>query len=287
MNKKRNLIDKSNRQKRIIIDSIRNILLMSGAAIMLFPLLWVISTAFKTQQDAISFPPHFIPKPVILNNFSQIFSQSPFLHYMLNSIFVSGMVVVGALFFCSLTGYVLARYSFTGSRIFFVMVLGKLIIPGQVLVVPLYLLMIKLGWTDSLISLIVPTDLMSAFGIFLMRQFIISFPGSIFDASAIDGCGEFGTYWRIVIPNMKHAIFTLGIFLFVWSWSDFLWPMIVIDTPEKMTIQVGLARFSSQYFEQYGPKMAGVLISIVPVIALFLGFQRRVLESVALSGIKE
>jgi ABC-type glycerol-3-phosphate transport system permease component len=260
---------------------------MIGAAIMIVPLLWVVSTAFKTQQEAIAFPPHFIPYAPTLDNFKRIFTESPFPLYFKNSFIVSGSVVIGALFFCSLTGYSLARYNFPGSRLFFIMVLGKIMIPSEALIVSLYRLVINLGMRDSLLALIIPTELFSAFGIFMMRQFFLEFPQSILDSATIDGCGDFSTLWRIVLPNMTHALFTLGIFLFVWSWSEFLWPLIVIDSQEKMTIQVGLERFSNQYFTEYGPKMAGVFLSILPVLAIFLIFQRQVLENVALSGLKE
>jgi len=278
---------KNRKLRTMFSQGARNIVLMFGAVTMVVPLLWVISTAFKTQQEAIAFPPHFFPQAPTLENFVRVFTESSFMLFVMNSTIVSVSVVAGALFFCSLTGYALARYSFPGSRVFFIMVLGKIMIPTQILIVPLYLLVINLGMRDSLFALIIPTELVSAFGIFMMRQFIISFPQSILDSSIIDGCSDFGTFWRIVLPNMKHALFTLGIFLFVWSWSIFLWPLIVIDSPEHVTIQVGLARFSNQYFTEYGPKMAGVLVSIIPVLTIFLIFQRRVLESVALSGLKE
>lgn len=275
------------RVKRFLASGTRNLVLMMGVMTMVLPLLWVISTAFKTQEEAIAFPPHFIPHEPILTNFAKVFEESPFLLYMVNSFIVSAVVVVGALFFCSLTGYVLSKFSFPGSKIFFVMVLGKLMIPMQVLIIPLYLLVIRLGWRDSLIALIVPTELISAFGVFMMRQFIQGFPDSILDSATIDGCGDFGIYWRIILPNMKHALFTLAIFLFVWSWSMFLWPLIVIDSPEKMTIQIGLEQFSNRYYTQYGPKMAGILLSIIPVLVVFLIFQKQVLESIALSGLKD
>ena len=286
MNKR--LKSKSKYQLKLLVTSgTRNIFLLIGAAIMIVPLLWVISTAFKTQQEAIAFPPHFIPQFPTLDNFARIFTESPFLLYFTNSLTVSGSVVLGALFFCSITGYALARYKFPGSKLFFIMVLGKIMIPSQALIVSLYRLVIHLGMRDSLLALIIPTELFSAFGIFLMRQFFLDFPQAILDSATIDGCGDFSALWRIVLPNMKHALFTLGIFLFVWSWSDFLWPLIVIDSQEKMTMQVGLERFSNQYFTEYGPKMAGVFLSIIPVLIIFLIFQRKVLENVALSGIKE
>ncbi len=286
MNKRLKL--KSEYHIRILVASgTRNLFLLIGTIIMIVPLLWVVSTAFKTQEEAIAFPPHFIPQYPTFDNFSRIFTESPFLLYFTNSLTVSGCVVLGALFFCSITGYALARYKFPGTKLFFIMVLGKIMIPSQALIVSLYRLVIHLGMRDSLIALIIPTELFSAFGIFLMRQFFLDFPQAILDSATIDGCGDFSALWRIVMPNMKHALFTLGIFLFVWSWSDFLWPLIVIDSQEKMTMQVGLERFSNQYFTEYGPKMAGVFLSIIPVLIIFLIFQRKVLENVALSGIKE
>ena len=272
---------------KFILGRLNDVILLLGAVIMILPFFWVISTSFKTQKEAIAVPPTFIPENPILSNFTQVLGESFILRYILNSIIVSGTVVIVALFFCSLTGYALAKFDFPGSKLFFLMVLGKLMIPVEALIVPLYLLILKLGWSDNLIALIVPTEMISAFGIFMMRQFITNFPDSIIESARLDGCGDFGIFWKIILPNMKPAMFTLGILLFVWSWSMFLWPLIVIDSPEKMTIQIGLERFSNQYFTQYGPKMAGVLLSLLPVLIVFLIFQRRVLESVTLSGLKE
>jgi ABC-type glycerol-3-phosphate transport system permease component len=272
---------------KFILGRLKDVILLLGAVIMILPFFWVISTSFKTQKEAIAVPPTFIPENPILSNFTQILGESFILRYFLNSIIVSGTVVIVALFFCSLTGYALAKFDFPGSKLFFLMVLGKLMIPAEALIIPLYSLILKLGWSDNLIALIVPTEMISAFGIFMMRQFITNFPDSIIESARLDGCGDFGIFWKIILPNMKPAMFTLGILLFVWSWSMFLWPLIVIDSPEKMTIQIGLERFSNQYFTQYGPKMAGVLLSLLPVLTVFLIFQRRVLESVALAGLKE
>lgn len=269
------------------LSKLNHVILLLGVGIMILPFFWVISTSFKTQQEAIAVPPTFIPENPILSNFIQVLEDPLFLRYLLNTIIVSGTVVIVGIFFCSLTGYVLAKFSFPGSKLFFLMVLGKLMVPVQVLIIPLYLLVLKLGWRDNLIALIIPTEMISAFGIFMMRQFISNFPDSIMESARLDGCGDFRIFWNIILPNMKHAMFTLGIFLFVWSWSMFLWPLIVIDSPENMTIQVGLERFSNQYFTQYGPKMAGVLLALLPVLAVFLIFQRKVLDSVTLSGLKE
>lgn len=266
---------------------IKHLILGLVAVIMLLPFFWVISTAFKTQQEAIAFPPTFIPKDPTLDNFKVVLKDPFFKRYFINSLIICGTVVVGGLFICSLTGYVLAKFNFRSFKIFSWLIVGKLMVPTEVLMIPLYLLVIRLGWQDTLLALIVPTELVSAFGIFMMEQFIETFPDSIIDSARIDGCGDFRIYWNIVLPNMTHAFLTLGILLFVWSWSMFTWPLIVIDSPEKMPIQVGLERFSSAYYTQYGPKMAGVLLSILPVLVIFLLFQRKILENVALSGMKE
>ncbi|MGQ9631313.1 MAG: carbohydrate ABC transporter permease [bacterium] len=260
-------------------------ILILGGISMVLPFLWMISTAFKPEWENIAYPPYWIPKSPTLDNFIEAFGRAPFHIFFLNTVIVSTAVTVFALFFCSLGGYVFAKLRFPGKNIFFLLVLGKIMVPFQVTVVPLYLIVVKLGMGDSLLALITPL-VVSAFGIFMMRQFILTIPDDLIDAAKIDGCSDFGVYLRIILPSITPALATLAIFLFMDTWGQFLWPLIVIKSPEKMTLQLGLAMFSNQYFTEYGPLMAGTLISVMPVLIVFAFLQRRVIESITMTGLK-
>ena len=260
--------------------------LLIGAVTMLLPLFWMVATAFKTAEETFIFPPTFWPQRVILNNLVQAWTAAPFGRYFFNSALVSGSVTVSQVFFCSLAGFVFAKFRFRGQGLLFTLVLAKLMIPAQVLVIPLYLLMIRAGLSDSLPAVILP-DLMGAFGIFMLRQFILSIPNDLLDSGRIDGCTNFGIYWRIVLPLVKPALATFAIIAFINSWNDFLWPLIVIRSPEKRTLQLGLTVFHEQWVNSYNLSMAAALIALLPVVLFFAVFQRRIIEGIATSGLRE
>jgi multiple sugar transport system permease protein len=261
------------------------VILTLGAITMVFPFLWMISTAFKPPSEVEAYPPYWIPKTPTIANFTEVLNRAPIHIYLLNTILVSTCVTLLVLFFCSLSGYVFAKLELPGKNILFLLILGKLMVPFQVTVIPLYLLINKLGLGDSLIALILPF-MIGAFGIFFMRQFIISIPNELIDAARIDGCGEFGIYWRIILPSIRSALLTLAIITFMDSWGQYFWPLIVIRSPSKMTIELGLAFFTNQYFTDYGPMMAGAFISLVPVILVFIALQNRMIESITHTGLK-
>lgn len=263
-----------------------HLLLIVGGATMIMPFLWMISTAFKPASEIIAYPLYWIPKEPTLDNFIEVFNRAPFLRYFLNTIIVTSSVVIAGFFFCSLTGYVLAKLDLPGGNLILLMILAKIMVPFQVLMVPLFLLVARLGIADSLLGLIVPTDMISAFGIFMMRQFIIDIPDELLDAARIDGCSEFGIYYRIILPCIKAPLATLGIFLFMWTWGNFLWPLIVIISPEKRTLELGLAMFKEWFWVDYGPLMAATLLSLIPVIIFFVVLQRKVIESVSMTGLR-
>lgn len=263
-----------------------HIILILGAITMALPFVWMILTSFKPPPEIRSYPPHWIPRTWTLEHFREVFDRSPFLMYFINTGIVSGSVVLLASFFCSLTAYVLAKLNLPGEKFILLLILIKIMVPFQAVMVPLYLLASKLRMVDSLIGLIVPTDMISAFGIFMLRQFIIDIPEDLISAARIDGCSEFGIYWRIILPQCVAPLATLAMILFVWSWGNFLWPLIIINSPEKRTLQLGLAMFQSEFWVRYGPLMAATLLSLVPVIAIFIILQRRVIESMTMTGLK-
>jgi multiple sugar transport system permease protein len=277
---------KSARQQQRLGNLAAYFILIVVAVTMFLPFLWMISTAFKPAQETFLYPPTFIPQNFTLSNFSEAWAAAPFGRYYLNSFLVSITVTLSQVFFCSLAGYIFAKLQFWGRETLFILVVAKLMIPIQVLIVPLYLLVIRLNLADTLSGVVLP-DLMGAFGIFMLRQFIVSLPGELIDSARLDGCSEFGIYWRIILPLIVPALAVFAIITFIDTWNDFLWPLIVISTPAKRTLPLGLAVFADEYLVQNNLAMAASIIVLVPVLVVFAIFQRRIIDSVALSGLKE
>jgi len=253
---------------------------------MLLPLVWMVATAFKTSEETFRYPPTLIPERFTLANFQKAWQVAPFGDYFVNSVVVSVAVTASQVFFCSLAGYVFAKFRFWGRDVLFTLVVAKLMIPIQVLIVPLYLLIINLHLADSLTGVIAP-DIMGAFGIFMLRQFIVSLPDELMDSARLDGCSDFAIYWRIILPLIVPALSTFAIITFMNTWNDFLWPLIVISTPEKRTLQLGLAAFADQYLTSFNLSMAGSLVVLLPVVIVFAIFQRQIIASIARSGLRE
>lgn len=269
------------RTSRLVI----HLVLILVGCTMVVPFLWMVSTSLKPKPEIDQYPPTWLPQEPTLHNYAEAFEVAPFHLFFMNSVIVSFAVTASVLFFCSLAGYVFAKLKFPGRDIAFLLVLGKIMVPFQLTVIPLYLIISKIGLGNSLGALIVPL-MVSAFGIFMMRQFIIDIPDDLMDAAFIDGCGAFGIYWRIILPSVVPALATLAIFMFIDTWGQFLWPLIVIKSVEKMTLQIGLALFSNEYFTDYGPLMAATLVSVLPLLIVFSILQRRVIESITLTGLK-
>lgn len=260
--------------------------LLLGALTMVLPFLWMLSTAFKTSEETFRYPPTLIPEIVTFENFAKAWRAAPFGRYYLNSLLVTVTVTVSQVLLCSLAGFVFAKFRFWGRGVLFTLVLAKLMIPMQVLIVPLYLLIIRLHLKDSLAGIILP-DVMGAFGIFMLRQFIMSLPDELLDSARLDGCSDLGIFWRIILPLMRPALSTFAIIIFMNIWNDFLWPLIVISSPDKRTLPLGLAVFADEYLTSYNLAMAGTLIVLVPVIVVFAIFQRQIIDNVARSGLRE
>ena len=261
------------------------IILCAGAVIMLLPFVWLVSGAFKTLPETILVPPVWIPRNPTLTNFSKVFTRVPFARYYLNSIVVVLVVLASTLFTCSLAGFAFAKYEFRGRNTIFILILATMMIPFQLIVVPLYIMIFEARLTDTLAALIIPM-LTSAYGIFLCRQFMLGIPSSLLDAGRIDGGTEFGLYWKIILPLSKPVLATLAIITFMWNWDSFLWPIIVADSPKSLTLPVGIAQFGQQYSTYYNLQMAASLLMVIPVIALFLALQKYFIEGIVLSGLK-
>ncbi len=261
------------------------IVLILIAVIMVVPFLWMLSTSLKTQYDAVKIPPVWIPDPPQWENYVKLFTEQPMSQFMLNTIKIVFFVVLGQLFFSSLAAYSFARISFKGRNVVFFFYIATLMVPGQVTMIPTYLMFAKAGLTDNHLALILPA-FFSAFGVFLLRQFFMSLPRELEEAAEIDGCNPFMTYWRIMLPLVVPAMLTLGVFTLMNTWNDYMGPLIYLSSPEKYTMTLGIAYFKGVYTTQWNLVMAGSIVSVVPILIAYLCAQKYFIEGIAFSGVK-
>jgi putative chitobiose transport system permease protein len=262
------------------------VLLVSIAFVMLFPLLWLIGTAFKSSTENIfQFPPQLFPRQPTFQNFIRVWESNPFGQYLFNSTVVAVLTVSLNLLFCSLAAYPLARLEFRGKDLIFTGVVSTIMIPFQIVMIPLYILVVQLGLRNTYLGVIFP-DIASAFGIFLLRQAFQSVPKELEEAARMDGCSELGLWWNVMLPAIRPALVTLAIFVFIGSWSDFLWPLIVLDRPEYYTLPLGVASLAGTFSLDWRLIAAGSVISIAPILLLFLFMQRYIVPTETGSGVK-
>lgn len=261
--------------------------LLGGIAIaMLLPLLWLISTAFKSGTENIfEFPPRFFPQQPTFSNFVKVWQTNPFGRYFFNSTLIAVITVGLNLLFCSLAAYPLARLTFRGRELIFSLIVATILIPFQIVMIPLYILTVRLGLTNSYLGVIFPS-IASAFGIFLMRQAFQNVPKELEEASRIDGCSELGIWWHIMIPSVRPALVTLAIFVFIGSWSDFLWPLLVLNRPEYYTLPLGVARLAGSFSLDWRLIAAGSVIATAPILLFFVIMQRYIVPNEINSGVK-
>ncbi len=261
------------------------VLLGAIAFVMLFPLLWLISTSFKSQTENIfQFPPQLFPSQPTFQNFVAVWQRNPFGQYLYNSTVVAVLTVGLNLLFCSLAAYPLARLDFRGRDLIFTGIVSTIMIPFQIVMIPLYILTVQLGLRNTYLGVIFPS-IASAFGIFLLRQAFQGVPKELEEAARIDGCSELGLWWNVMLPAVRPALVTLAIFVFIGSWSDFLWPLIVLDRPEYYTLPLGVATLAG-FSLDWRLIAAGSVISIAPVLLFFLLMQRYIVPTDAGSGVK-
>ncbi|MEH2196962.1 carbohydrate ABC transporter permease [Nostoc sp.] len=261
-------------------------LLGAIALVMLFPLLWLISTALKSPtENILQSPPQLLPSQPTLNNFVSVWNSLPFGQYLYNSTLVSVLTVGLNLLFCALAAYPLARLSFVGRDWIFVAIVSTIMIPFQIVMIPLYILTVQLGLRNSYLGMIFPS-LASAFGIFLLRQAFMSVPKEIEEAARMDGSSELGLWWHIMLPAIRPALVTLAIFVFIGAWSDFLWPLIVIQDENLYTLPLGVAKLAGTFSLDWRLVAAGSIIAIAPVLLLFLFLQRYIVPTETGSGVK-
>ena len=272
--------------KKIVYKTAIHIILIILSLTMLVPFLWMISSSLKTTQEMFASPPTWIPRYVAWENYTYMLKAAPWFKYFANTFFISVLTIIGQLVTCSMAAYAFARLRFKGRNLIFLIYLGTMMIPFQVVMIPQFKIVKLLGLVNTHWSLIVP-GIFNAFGTFLLRQFFLTIPRELEEAAKIDGCGYPRIFWEIVIKNSKPAIITLVVFTFMNTWNDFQRPLIFLNDDSLWTLSMGLAKFQGTYVTQWNQMMAGALITMVPVLVLYIFAQKYYVQGLVMSGLKE
>ena len=264
-----------------------HILLSLGAITMVIPFIWMVSTSFKELAQVFVYPPEWIPDPFVWENYPTAFTAVPFARWFLNSLFIALFITIGQLLTCSLAGFTFARMRFPGRNALFLLYLGTMMIPHHVTIIPVFVMMNALGLVNTFWPLLIPA-LVSAWGTFLFRQYFLTMPQELEDAAKIDGCNFFRIYSQIFMPLSKPILATLGVFTFMGSWNDFLGPLIFLQSKDNKTLPIGLLQFRGDFqgMSNWPVMMAGVVISVLPVLIAFVIGQKYFVRGIALTGIK-
>lgn len=260
--------------------------LLLASLLTTFPFLWMVSASFMPSGEASTFPPKFIPREITFAQYRLLFDRLNVGRYFLNSLILAIAVSVVSLFVNSLAGYVFAKFHFRGKRPLLVFLLASMIIPSQVTMLPVFLLLKQVGLLNSYWGIILP-GMASIFGIFLISQYLKSLPDSLIEAARVDGASDFQIYWQVVLPLAKPVLVTLALFTFMGTWNDFMWPLIVMTKESMFTLPVALANLSGEYVQDTELMMAGSVITIIPVLVVFLVLQKYYIQGILLGGIKE
>ncbi|GBD93019.1 L-arabinose transport system permease protein AraQ [bacterium BMS3Abin05] len=260
--------------------------LLAAAAVALLPFIWMLSTSFMPTGESSTFPPRFLPVHFSLTQYLVLFRQVKLGRFFLNSLILSISVTLISLFVNSLAGFAFAKFSFRAKKPLFVFLLSSMIIPGQVTMLPVFLLLNKMGLLNTYFGIILP-GMASIFGIFLIKQYLQSIPDSLLDAARIDGARDFTIYWKIILPLAKPVLVTLALLTFMGTWNDFLWPLIVMTRENMYTLPVALANLLGEHVQDAELMMAGSVITIVPIILVFLLLQKYYIQGILIGGLKE
>ena len=276
----------SGRSRSLAASALQLAVLLLLALALLVPLFWLVSTSLKgPAEDIFTMPPALLPSQPSLDAYRRLFNDNPMLGYLLNSTVVSALAVLANLLFCSLAAYPLARMRFAGRGLVLALVVATILIPFQVVMIPLYLLMVQLGLRNTLWALIIP-QAATAFGIYLLRQSFAGVPVELEEAARIDGCSPVGEWWNVMLPAARADLITLAMFVFIGTWSDFLWPLVILDDPKLYTLPLGLQQLASSFSLDWRLVAAGAVVSILPVLLLFIGLQRYILPSASGDAVK-
>jgi len=257
----------------------------AASLLFLMPFIWMLSTALKSPAEAVSRNIRIIPEKIMWSNFAEALNAVPFMGYVGNSLIVAASAVVLTVFINCLAGYAFAKYNFKGKNVLFIMILSTLMIPVHIIMIPNFFILKNLGWLNTYVGLVVPRAA-EAFGLFLARQFIKEIPDEMIEAARIDGAGEFAIFRKIIVPNIGPLIAVLIIFTFMWRWNDLIWPLIVLTKHEMYTVQLGLAIAKGEHFINWNILMCLTLMSIIPIMIVFVFFQRYFVQGFAHSGLK-
>ena len=271
--------------KSVILEILRILICIFFALIILIPVLWVVFSSFRVGRDFLLKDPTMFPPVWTLSNYEELFGRLKIGKYIYNSLVYAIVRTAGNLLFCSMAGYAFGRIQFKGKNIMFTMCLATMMIPFQIILVPSYLIIHGLGWLDTYAGLIIP-GLAGAFGVFMLRGFFVKLPKDLEEAARVDGLNEFGIFLRIMLPLCVPVLTTLAIFNFNGCWNDLMWPLLVTSTNEMRTLTIGLASFVGMNNTNYGPAMAGSVISMLPIFLLFMFGQKYFVESIATTGLK-
>ena len=261
------------------------VLLLGAAALALLPLYWMVVTALQQPTLTVTFPPEWFPSNPTFLNFTRFLERPHVFRWTTNSLLISLAVTGVKVFTCAMAGYAFAKKQFPGGNFIFYLYIASMMIPGQVTLVPLFLIMSRLNFLDSYWGLILP-GIAGPFGVFLMKQFLATLPTELIEAAIIDGCGEWQTFVRVILPLAKPGLAVLGIFTFMGQWNEFLWPLIVTNSSSMRTLPVGLALLQEELPMQYGLLMAGATFAAIPMIVIFLMFQKYFLKGITVGALK-
>jgi multiple sugar transport system permease protein len=274
------------RLKRRVISGILTALVVGGAILVLMPFLWMFLTSLKRPDEITRVPLSFLPDRLFnLANYVEIFKRQPFHLYLWNTFIVSGVSTLTSLVFSAMAGYGFAKFSFPAKEVWFFSIICLLMVPFQAIVIPLYQWVVQFGLINTYVGLMLP-HFISAFGVFLMREAIAGIPDDYIDAARIDGCSEVGIFFRIVMPMVKPSLAALAVIKFLWTWNEFFWPLVITNSEEMKVITLGLASFNTMYYIEHNLATAAALVSIVPILLLYLLFQRWMVKAVVMSGVK-
>lgn len=261
------------------------IVILAASVTCILPFWWMLISSFKYATDIFAVPIEWIPTRVTLSSYEKLFTTVPFLRYIFNTSKLTIIITVGQVITCTLAAYAFARLRFPGRDKIFLAYLGTMMIPWHVMMIPQFDIITRLNLYDTHFGLIL-LHLFSPFGVFLLRQYFLGIPKELSEAARIDGCGEFRLCYQIIVPLCKPAVATLIIFTFKNTWNDYLGPLIYLNTQERYTIQIGLKKFVGEYGTDYGPILAGAVISMIPILIIFIAAQKHFVEGIAMSGIK-
>ncbi|HEY8361928.1 MAG TPA: carbohydrate ABC transporter permease [Tissierellaceae bacterium] len=274
------------RMQQGLLQILLHIILILGAVIMTLPFIWTLSSSFKDLEQIFKVPPTFIPRPIVFSNYPRSLQALPFGRAYFNSIYIASVVVLCQLLTASMAAYGFGRLTFPGSKILFILFLATMMIPGQVTMIPLFLMMRDLKLTGTHWSLILPAALFNAFGVFLLRQFVMGLPSDLEEAAVVDGASVVKIYFTIILPLLRPALAAFGIFVFLGQWNSFLYPLIFLNRPETFTVPLLLNYFKGIYITEWPLLMAGTVIAVLPVLIVYIIFQRQIIEGIAITGIK-